>query len=93
LAISEGHSTYKNGGKGIRTPDFQLAKLALYQLSYAPQRNTERFRVLATNVGVAEFRLPIFDCKEEKKNAGCRSYESASGLCAFLRTGEAAFVL
>jgi hypothetical protein len=26
----------KNGGKGIRTPDFQLAKLALYQLSYAP---------------------------------------------------------
>jgi hypothetical protein len=36
--------------------------------------------------------LPIFDCKEEKKNAGCRSYGSASGLCAFLRTGEAAFV-
>jgi hypothetical protein len=27
----------KNGGKGIRTPDFQLAKLALYQLSYAPE--------------------------------------------------------
>jgi hypothetical protein len=26
------------GGKGIRTPDFQLAKLALYQLSYAPRR-------------------------------------------------------
>jgi hypothetical protein len=26
----------KNGGKGIRTPDIQLAKLALYQLSYAP---------------------------------------------------------
>jgi hypothetical protein len=26
----------KCGGKGIRTPDFQLAKLALYQLSYAP---------------------------------------------------------
>ena len=25
-----------NGGKGIRTPDFQLAKLALYQLSYSP---------------------------------------------------------
>jgi len=36
--------------------------------------------------------LPIFDCKEEKKNAGCRSYGSASGLCAFLRTVEAAFV-
>ena len=28
-----------NGGKGIRTPDFQLAKLALYQLSYAPEKN------------------------------------------------------
>jgi hypothetical protein len=27
------------GGKGIRTPDFQLAKLALYQLSYAPEKN------------------------------------------------------
>ena len=26
------------GGKGIRTPDFQLAKLALYQLSYAPEK-------------------------------------------------------
>jgi hypothetical protein len=36
--------------------------------------------------------LAIFDCKEEKKNAGCRSYGSASGLCAFVRTGEAAFV-
>ena len=29
-------SSEKLGGKGIRTPDFQLAKLALYQLSYAP---------------------------------------------------------
>ena len=28
------------GGKGIRTPDFQLAKLALYQLSYAPRRES-----------------------------------------------------
>jgi hypothetical protein len=36
LAISEHCFTYENGGKGIRTPDFQLAKLALYQLSYAP---------------------------------------------------------
>ncbi len=30
-AAATGH-----GGKGIRTPDIQLAKLALYQLSYAP---------------------------------------------------------
>jgi hypothetical protein len=29
------------GGKGIRTPDFQLAKLALYQLSYAPFVNAD----------------------------------------------------
>src|SRR3712207_5801893 len=29
------------GGKGIRTPDIQLAKLALYQLSYAPGENAE----------------------------------------------------
>jgi hypothetical protein len=42
------------GGKGIRTPDFQLAKLALYQLSYAPAR------------GIAEFRLTIGDCKQNK---------------------------
>ena|SRR5262249_982877 len=47
----------KTGGKGIRTPDFQLAKLALYQLSYAPTGNFE-------------FRLPIFDCKGIK--AKCR---------------------
>ena len=26
-----------SGGKGIRTPDIQLAKLALYQLSYTPE--------------------------------------------------------
>jgi hypothetical protein len=45
------------GGKGIRTPDFQLAKLALYQLSYAPAGNFE-------------CRLPIFDCKGIK--AKCR---------------------
>jgi len=33
-----------DGGMGIRTPDIQLAKLALYQLSYAPGqfRKTER---------------------------------------------------
>ena len=47
----------KAGGKGIRTPDFQLAKLALYQLSYAPMESFE-------------CRLPIFDCKEENKKAG-----------------------
>src|SRR6266404_945520 len=43
----------KNGGKGIRTPDFQLAKLALYQLSYAP--------VLM----IAKCGLSIGGCKEQ----------------------------
>src|ERR1700756_4832429 len=62
----------KCGGKGIRTPDFQLAKLALYQLSYAPRRNCR--------ISIADFRL-----QGRKENAGCRSYESASGFCA-LRT-------
>jgi hypothetical protein len=50
----------KTGGKGIRTPDFQLAKLALYQLSYAPKQN---FRI-----SIADFRLQGI-----KQNAGCRS--------------------
>ncbi len=40
------------GGKGIRTPDFQLAKLALYQLSYAP------------TLGIVECRLQICDFKQ-----------------------------
>ena len=39
-----------NGGKGIRTPDIQLAKLALYQLSYAPAENSD-------------CRLEMPDCK------------------------------
>jgi hypothetical protein len=43
----------KTGGKGIRTPDFQLAKLALYQLSYAPV------------LRIVECRLAIGDCKEQ----------------------------
>ena len=44
----------ETGGKGIRTPDFQLAKLALYQLSYAP------------GLRLAECRLPICDFKQKK---------------------------
>ena len=56
----------KTGGKGIRTPDFQLAKLALYQLSYAPAGNFE-------------FRLPIFDCKEIKAKCRMSSAKSTSG--------------
>ena len=29
------------GGKGTRTPDIQLAKLALYQLSYTPKKSLD----------------------------------------------------
>ena len=44
----------KNGGKGIRTPDFQLAKLALYQLSYAPARMEDgRWKMRDCNPGSA----------------------------------------
>src|SRR5213082_1901578 len=45
------------GGKGIRTPDFQLAKLALYQLSYAPA------------LRIAECRLSMGDCKAQSAGA------------------------
>ena len=47
------------GGKGIRTPDFQLAKLALYQLSYAPDLLYKylfdsylTFQLLVPNTGI-----------------------------------------
>ena len=30
------------GGMGVRTPDIQLAKLALYQLSYTPDMGSDR---------------------------------------------------
>ena len=52
------------GGKGIRTPDFQLAKLALYQLSYAPApKNIEKItcsRLMSElpNVEADDNRLP-----------------------------------
>ena len=44
------------GGKGIRTPDIQLAKLALYQLSYAPDQNADsRIRSAECNRSQASF--------------------------------------
>ena len=36
MAVSRGRLAKPGGGTGIRTPDIQLAKLALYQLSYTP---------------------------------------------------------
>jgi hypothetical protein len=44
------------GGKGIRTPDFQLAKLALYQLSYAPVP-----RIAECRLQIADFKK-VFSC-------------------------------
>ena len=35
-------SFFESGGMGIRTPDIQLAKLALYQLSYTPDDLKQR---------------------------------------------------
>ena len=43
------------GGKGIRTPDLQLAKLPLYQLSYAPKFCEAKF----------DYKLKITDYKFE----------------------------
>ena len=43
----------KDGGKGTRTPDIQLAKLALYQLSYAPVFRKER---AVARVATSRFR-------------------------------------
>ena len=38
-----------HGGTGVRTPDIQLAKLALYQLSYTPRK-------LADGIGIGSNR-------------------------------------
>ena len=53
----------KTGGKGIRTPDFQLAKLALYQLSYAPGKSKMadcRWQIVDCRLQKAKFRRSIF---------------------------------
>ncbi len=53
------------GGNGIRTRDFQLAKLALYQLSYAPGRlhrpaaGEPRFPRFAGRSGKANTTWPV----------------------------------
>ena len=41
----------KSGGMGIRTPDIQLAKLALYQLSYTPRGAGSSAEVASTRDG------------------------------------------
>jgi hypothetical protein len=41
----------QDGGMGIRTPDIQLAKLTLYQLSYTPLRGSFKFSDLSFQFG------------------------------------------
>ncbi len=55
------------GGKGIRTPDIQLAKLALYQLSYAPALLN------------AECRLRNAECKSGEHSDKIRSIREIRG--------------
>ena len=54
----------KSGGKGIRTPDIQLAKLALYQLSYTPLSKEEskkkRTKAKSCAAGVGSTWLIIY---------------------------------
>ena len=71
----------KTGGKGIRTPDFQLAKLALYQLSYAPCE----FSILDCGARIANGREAMSRASAVSANAeaGCRSCESASSTRRF----------
>ena len=55
------------GGKGIRTPDFQLAKLALYQLSYAPGLTDFRRSIFA-RIGYSGKRGSRFPARERRVN-------------------------
>ena len=55
-------SRSKNGGKGIRTPDIQLAKLALYQLSYAP------------GDGAPNLQCRIANATEKPNGMSCRAF-------------------
>ena len=51
------------GGKGIRTPDIQLAKLALYQLSYAPDTwlfDPARWLVQRPGFGASGQKVKLF---------------------------------
>jgi hypothetical protein len=76
----------KTGGKGIRTPDFQLAKLALYQLSYAPGE----FSILDCGARIANGREAMSRASAVSANAeaGCRSCESASGARRFFERAK-----
>ena len=65
------------GGKGIRTPDFQLAKLALYQLSYAPRLNN--FRISIGNWRLQGKEMPDVDLAIVIRH--CRCAAAKTELC------------
>src|SRR5437899_12727295 len=75
------------GGKGIRTPDFQLAKLALYQLSYAPGEGSILDWVWRiANLGSGVRHLSIRDLSIRgfgEADAGWRSEDRHPGFVRF----------
>jgi hypothetical protein len=76
------------GGKGIRTPDFQLAKLALYQLSYAPaELSILDCGLRIANLGGGVCELPICDLGTIRTlgeaDAGWRSDDRHPGFVRF----------
>jgi len=78
----------KTGGKGIRTPDFQLAKLALYQLSYAPcELSILDCGLRIANLGGGVCDLPICDLGTIRSlgeaDAGWRSDDRHPGFVRF----------
>ena len=60
--------TWACGGKGIRTPDIQLAKLALYQLSYAPAVNA-RCMAHASRGGATEAKTELCVNRQNQSSA------------------------
>ena len=89
----------KTGGKGIRTPDFQLAKLALYQLSYAPQGSPNFY----CRISIARKKRQVPDADLTNRHPACvRFFERAKlrsfadnaaliFLCQFPPTGTAKY--
>ena len=79
------------GGNGIRTRDFQLAKLALYQLSYAPvvfSPEPTRPNSRVTPTVFSNIHAPLSKQKRCGKHAACvasfewpRSSRGSSGSC------------
>ena len=52
VGLVSGCSLESGGGMGVRTPDIQLAKLALYQLSYTPDIISNREEWFRLKLGI-----------------------------------------